>query len=132
MVNATGKKFTYVQVDTKWKGLVKTYKDVQKHNNTSGKNRKQWQYFELMHDILYQKPEINPVATCSNLSGLQVRTSTVSPATPTTSRKIDFESSFSKKRKSKEDAVERRHAEKMQRLDKLQSSIDKMLEALTK
>jgi hypothetical protein len=37
MVDDTGKKFTYVQVDTKWKGLVKTYKDVQKHN-TTGKN----------------------------------------------------------------------------------------------
>jgi hypothetical protein len=96
MVDDTGKKFTYVQVDTKWKGLVKTYKDVQKHNNTTGKNRKKWQYFELMHDILSQKPEINLVATCSSLSGLQVRTSTAStptasPATPTTSRKINFE-----------------------------------------
>jgi hypothetical protein len=32
---------TWLQCDTKWKGLVKTYKEVKKHNETSGKNIRQ-------------------------------------------------------------------------------------------
>ncbi|KAJ8911125.1 hypothetical protein NQ315_003300 [Exocentrus adspersus] len=54
------------QCDTKWKGLVETYKNVKKHNDTSGNNKKDWPYFELMDIALNKKPEINPVATCSS------------------------------------------------------------------
>lgn len=56
--------------ESKWKSLKRTYKSITINNNTSGQKRKYWEYYEPMHNIMYSKPEINPVATCSSLSGL--------------------------------------------------------------
>ncbi|XP_026826272.1 uncharacterized protein LOC113562132 [Ooceraea biroi] len=64
---------TWQQCDTKWKGLLKMYKDIKEHNSTSGrfdKGRKRWEYFEVMNNILHNVPEITPVATCSSSKGL--------------------------------------------------------------
>lgn len=72
-ISATMKKnLTPNQCDTKWKGLKITYKKVQQNNVTSGKARKTWPFFEAMHSFMVNKPEINPPATCSNLSGLVI------------------------------------------------------------
>lgn len=130
-------KFTYVQVDTKWKGLLRTYKDILKHNSTSGKNKKHWEYFHLLNNILYKKPEINAVATCSSQLGLVVNQTTQQKEekdkenVPTCSI-VEYKSSFSQKRKIKDDANERRHKEKMARLDKLQATLDRMVNYLEK
>ncbi|KAK9738725.1 Myb/SANT-like DNA-binding domain [Popillia japonica] len=65
--------YTYQQCDTKFKGLKNMYKQVKKHNEQSGKNIKIWKYYDLMDEILYSKPEIHAVATCSSKTGLIVK-----------------------------------------------------------
>lgn len=64
--------YTHVRCETKWKALKRTYKAICLHNKETGQKRRYWQYFDAMHKILYKKPEINPIATCSSLDGLQV------------------------------------------------------------
>lgn len=63
---------TGVQCDTKWKGLLRNYKLVKKHNETSGNEPKHWKFYSAMDRILHKKPEISPVATCSSACGLQI------------------------------------------------------------
>lgn len=66
----TGTSVTAQQCDTKWKLLTSMYKQILKHNNTSGKDAKHWEYYDLMDEILHKKPEIQPEATCSTRRGL--------------------------------------------------------------
>jgi hypothetical protein len=63
--------------------------------------KKTWEYYDAMHQILFNKPEINPPATCSSSSGLKVE-------------QKEFESSFTKKRKATSYKVNQQHQEKMQ------------------
>lgn len=49
---------------------MKTYKDVNKHNNTSGNETRHWAYLSLINRILSKKPEISPVVTCSASKGI--------------------------------------------------------------
>lgn len=134
----TGVTYTAVQVDTKWKGLVKTYKEILKHNKTTGKNRKEWKYFEVMNRMLYKRPEITPVATCSSTSGLVVRErdkenkSESDEPGESKDQEEKFMSNFTRKRKVQENAVEKRHQDKMLRLDRLQGTLDRMLDVLAK
>lgn len=141
--------YTETQISTKWKGLVKTYKDITTHNKTSGKNRKHWEYYNMIHEILFCKPEISPVATCSSSSGLKVRslngslessTSTnlsphCAPNSTATSEEdgqsnSSYESTFAKKRRERASGVDRRHKEKMQKIDRLQNSLDELINVL--
>lgn len=140
IVLKTGTHYNYTQLDTKWKGLQKTYKDILTHNSETGRSRKTWEFFETMHDLLFKRPEINAVATCSSTSGLVNRKNT--PPTPKAAEKDDnkaclpenqlFESTLNKKRKKATDAVERRHKEKMERLDKYLKSFDRLVSVLEK
>ncbi|CAG9834864.1 unnamed protein product [Diabrotica balteata] len=120
---------TWQQCDTKWKSLKKTYKDIKDYNATSGKNRRKWEFYNEMNNILFNKPEICAPATCSSNAGLVInedKENQKSPpsskekreSTPSTSGSETFESSFSKKRKLADNAVERRHKEKIQRQDR--------------
>lgn len=121
-----GINITYKQAESKWKSLKRTYKSVLLHNNTSGKNRRHWEYFNKIHCFMYKRPEITPMATCSSFSGLQSKANsnigTRGHITPTSSSGIasenailnasnsDFEtstpqSSFSRKRRNRESEV---------------------------
>ncbi|KAG5878419.1 hypothetical protein JTB14_002502 [Gonioctena quinquepunctata] len=136
------------QCDTKWKVLKNMYKQIKKHNEQTGNNRKKWKYFSLMDEILYCRPEINPTVTCSNNLGLIT-------ATPTRDGQVDnglagtlndsennsssnnqntpsFHSSFMKKRKVTENAAERRHREKMARQDRYLDLLDRLTTAVEK
>ncbi|CAH1107478.1 unnamed protein product [Psylliodes chrysocephalus] len=62
--------YTYQQCDTKFKVLKNMYKSVRKYNSQSGNNKKGWEYYGLMGDIMFNKPQICPVATCSSARGL--------------------------------------------------------------
>lgn len=132
ITDKTGIKYTATQVDTKWKGMVKTYKDVKSHNSETGKNRKGWKYYKLLDDMLFKRPEITAVATCSSSKGLVVKDAERNQSfkNETISQKEGYESTFSAKRKLKEASIDRRHNEKMARIDKLQSSLDKMVSIL--
>jgi len=106
------------QCDTKWKGLVKTYKNIKKYNDTSGNNPKFWKYYDELDSILFKKPEINAVCTFSSASGLNVNESQINllpPSQPKRKCKVDTD-------------AERRHQEKLQRQDRF---LD-LLEDLTK
>lgn len=70
--NIANKNFTPEQIDTKWKGLKRTYKKIKDHNSETGRNRKSWQFFDIMDSFLKKQPEIEAPATCSSESGLHV------------------------------------------------------------
>lgn len=140
-----GCQYTWAQCNTKWKGLKRTYKDNKLHNSTSGKKRKTWEYFDAVNEILFNKPEINPVATCSSHEGLIVAasiesTSSASQSDPddpqpfdTDSKSIQtptYESHFKRKRKSIDNPMERRHKEKMARTDRFLDSFDKLVDVI--
>lgn len=68
MTKITSKHMTWEQLDSKWKGLKKTYKKVKSHNSQSGNSLKIWHFFHAMDAFLCKKPEINPVAVCTSMS----------------------------------------------------------------
>jgi hypothetical protein len=136
------KPFTYKQVDGKRKGLKRTYKSILMHNrmhNTTGKNRRHWEFFNKIHNFMHKKPKISPEATCSSSAGLKVQASTSSDvdnseevqhcadtehSTDTTS---PFVSSFTKKRKARQSDVAKRHNEKMRRCDRFNDLFEEMV-----
>ncbi|KAL1489541.1 hypothetical protein ABEB36_013495 [Hypothenemus hampei] len=129
--------WTPIQVDSKWKGLKRTYHEVKRHNNTSGNNIRKWSFFEKMNNVLFNKPEINPPATCSSFYGLVVRskenknnveeTELESPSTSTSVK--NYTSSFTNKRKS---TAERRYKEKKQKVDKYLELFERLVTAIEK
>lgn len=74
-----GQKFTAQQCDTKFKVLKNMYKQVKKHNEKSGNCIKHWEYYELMHEIMFSKPEICARATCSSVTGLVINSTPCKP-----------------------------------------------------
>ncbi|CAG9771528.1 unnamed protein product [Ceutorhynchus assimilis] len=138
--------------ETKWKSLIRTYKNILLSNNTSGQKKRYWEFFDVMHAIMFKKPEITPVATCSSLRGLRVpdpeekskQNESKNQINVEENNEIDnskseideesgkenFESEFSKKRKRKNSEVEKRHRDKMQRLDRFNELFEKMIDKL--
>lgn len=68
----TGKVYTADQVDNKWKGLKKTYKNIKDSNNKSGNKANKWEFFYAMDCFMSKKPEVAPLAVCSSSGGLKV------------------------------------------------------------
>lgn len=66
---AINKNISAVSCETKWKTLKRTYKTITMHNKTSGQKRRHWEFYTVIHDIMFKKPEIEPIATCSSISG---------------------------------------------------------------
>ena len=66
------KYITGKQCETKWKTLKRTYKTILLAKKTSGEKKRYWEYFDAVHEIMFKKPEISPVATCSSSGGLKV------------------------------------------------------------
>lgn len=87
---------TWQQCYTKWKGLLKMYKYIKEHNSTSGKGRKRWKYFEVMNNILHNKSEITPVATCSSSKGLVINEELTTSTESIMEECTEEQSSFSK------------------------------------
>lgn len=111
-----GTTLTWQQCETKWKGLTKIYRKMIDHNNTSGKHAK-----HAIHAVLFKKPEICPVATCSSSSGLQVNTQTENISKNSDEDRNNIpDSNFMRKRKSsaKPSSIDKRHQEKMMRQDR--------------
>lgn len=96
-------KLDWTQCDTKFKGLKDNYKSVKKHNDTSGNNFKYWIYFDLMDEILGQKPEMAAVFTCSSGRGLMDtnKTPVTELFTSETENETSESSSFGTVRKNK-------------------------------
>lgn len=138
-LNADGKlNVTPQQIDTKWRGLKKTFKKINDHNNKSGNDRKYWEYFSIMENIIGKKPEVNPFAIYDSSEGLKVldnipqSKSVNSTTSPTINRPP-------KKRKKEEtpewiatlvNQIEERRKERAEERKKLYSVLDKLLEKL--
>ena len=136
-----GKPVVYSQIGSKWKSLKRTYKSILLHTKTSGKGRQtSWEFFNVMHELMFKKPEITPAATCSSRKGVVVNNE--APTTPGTSESCEtnsdngntetFRSSFAKKRKSRLTEAQKRHEDKMARLDKFNELFADMVEQMKK
>jgi len=44
-----GYNVTGVKYSTKFQAMKRTFKNISDHNKKSGNNRKQWEYFEVLH-----------------------------------------------------------------------------------
>ncbi|KAF5289461.1 hypothetical protein FQR65_LT11834 [Abscondita terminalis] len=63
--------YTWDQLQNKWKSMLRTYKSIKDHNNQSGRNRKNWDYFNKMDELLYGHPAIDPPILIHN--GIQIK-----------------------------------------------------------
>ncbi|XP_043466326.1 trihelix transcription factor GT-2-like [Leptopilina heterotoma] len=71
-LNEIGVKCSVKDCTDKFKSLKKTYKNQKKKKETSGEGRStKWEHYDAMHNLLYKKPEMNPVATSSNITGFK-------------------------------------------------------------
>ncbi|XP_023227284.1 trihelix transcription factor GT-1-like [Centruroides sculpturatus] len=57
-LNEEGFSVTPAQVDTKWRGLKKTFKKIKLHNSQFGNNWKHWEFYSLMDNAIGRGPEI--------------------------------------------------------------------------
>lgn len=130
--------FTPIQVDTKWKGLKRTYHEVKKHNSTSGNNIRKWIFFDQINNFLFKKPEINPPATCSSSGGLICRSQDIGNSLSGTNdgqmkrsreENPQYASSFMKKRKTE---IDKRHTDKMERADRYLNLFERLVTSIEK
>lgn len=61
-----GYKFTWEQVQGKWKTLTSALKRTKDHNSRSGNDTKSCPFQTELEDIFEGNPTINPIATCSS------------------------------------------------------------------
>jgi hypothetical protein len=131
-----GKPVTHQQCDAKWKSLKRTYKSILLNNKTTGKGRRNWEFFTAIHSFMFTKPEITPTATCTSRSGLQCNQTkeTTGQLNGNQTRKCEEpevktpESSFSQKRKARVASADVRHREKMARQDRFNGLLEKMID----
>ncbi|XP_066600595.1 uncharacterized protein [Prorops nasuta] len=70
--SAKGYSINGEQCAMKWKNLKQRYKHVKKNNNQTGQNTDNWEYYDIMHEILDPMPEMNPISTASSTSGFRM------------------------------------------------------------
>jgi len=63
--------YTVEQVEGRWKTLLAAYRRVTDHNNTSGNDRKDFEFMSEMKEILVDNPTIQPQCTISSAEGLR-------------------------------------------------------------
>ncbi|KAL1489120.1 hypothetical protein ABEB36_011086 [Hypothenemus hampei] len=109
------KKITHEQIDNKWKGLKKTYKKIKDENKRSGNAPLKWEFFNVMDSFMKKRPEIIPLATCDTVEGLQLTSKETTDSNVEATN--DNGSSFFRKKKRYDSDIQKRHDEKMARLD---------------
>lgn len=60
-MQAKGYCFKQSTVESKWRNLLQSHKDVRNNNSKSGKKRKTFQYFDNIEEIVAKRHDINPV-----------------------------------------------------------------------
>ncbi|CAG9817746.1 unnamed protein product [Phaedon cochleariae] len=73
---AKGYNVTGQQCASKLRSSKKTYEATKDHDNKSGNDRRNWQFFEIMNEIFSGKAWSNPVAIASS-TGLSIQTNTL-------------------------------------------------------
>ncbi|XP_032690172.1 trihelix transcription factor GT-4-like [Odontomachus brunneus] len=51
---------------TKFQSLKRAYKTVVDHNNQSGNNPKKWEYFQIMQELFWDKPWVQPMTVAGS------------------------------------------------------------------
>ncbi|KAL1488690.1 hypothetical protein ABEB36_014489 [Hypothenemus hampei] len=130
------KRITYEQIDNKWKGLKKIYKKIKYENKQFGNAPLKWEFFNAMDSFMRKRPEIIPLATCDTVEGLQLTTKQTTGMLfqlvytehfdyilcsfyldSNVEVNNDNGSSFFRKKKRYDSGIQKRHDEKMARLD---------------
>lgn len=62
-----GYNFTKTQIKDKWTNMRKQYIRIKDNNKQTGAERKTYRYYNEMDELYGNKPNINPVATASNM-----------------------------------------------------------------
>lgn len=62
-----GYNFTKTQIKDKWTNMRKQYIRIKDNNKQTGAERKTYRYYDEMDELYGNKPNINPVATASNM-----------------------------------------------------------------
>ena len=65
-----GFKYSVTKIESKWRNLVKSHKQIIDNKKKTGGKRKNFQYFEEINDILSKRHDINPTSVCG--SGLKL------------------------------------------------------------
>jgi hypothetical protein len=89
------------QCQSKWKKLEQKYKDVKFHNSQTGNNRKEWEFYDLMEDVIGNNPKVVPVCTVSSMNDLQEETDAIDNHEDENQQDDDQGSKKKKKRKSR-------------------------------
>ncbi|XP_036148422.1 uncharacterized protein LOC118647488 [Monomorium pharaonis] len=62
----SGYQISAIKCSTKFQCLKRTYEVITDHNKKSGNNRRNWEYYEIMHEIFGTKPWVEPIATAGS------------------------------------------------------------------
>lgn len=139
---------TAEQCTNRMKTLLTKYKEVKDYNNTSGNDRKNWEYYEAVRDYVGDRPTIEPIAGCSSLNiyqdklakdkeaGESVNESSLNPPLAKRKRKISQNPRTSVLKwlddyKIKQDEMERKRIELVKKHhDENKDIMNQLLEAL--
>lgn len=73
ILNTHGYKITSEQVENKQKSLNGNYKKTKDRNKISCSQKHYCQFYEELDEVLRQNPDIEPLSTASNTTGLVIR-----------------------------------------------------------
>lgn len=74
-INAHGYNLSADNCYVKWIGLKKKYKILKDANNKTGAAKQSWEYFDIINEMLMNKPEIAPLSIASSSRGFQLNQS---------------------------------------------------------
>ncbi|KAJ8969146.1 hypothetical protein NQ314_001887 [Rhamnusium bicolor] len=104
------KKKDIINVENKWKSLKRTYKNIKIKSAQSGSQRKHWEYFSVMDEILGLRPEISPQVVVSSSSGVmkhsQPVNSTIDEATESSTSNTNSTPRSTRNKRNYEDSSE--------------------------
>ncbi|XP_067626111.1 uncharacterized protein [Eurosta solidaginis] len=130
MSNTYGKTFTSDQCVSKWKDLESIYRTILNHNNTGGNGKIEWGHFDAMHEVFSLKSETNPVITSSGFN-IEILSSTEYGFYDENCEGGESTRSGSKRKIPDIDAKERRHREKMAKMDQFLDLFKSFVEHVT-
>jgi len=139
------KKKSYIvtgpQCQSKFTGLKRTYKGIKDHNGKSGNGTKYWPYFDLLDDLMHDKPCITPIATASSTakrfqpeseSASDTSISSNHPKKKTNSPIDKVVMAIEENRRIVEENREKRHREKMEQKNEALGLLARLVNVLEK
>lgn len=72
-MNTEGVQKTFSEIKAKWTSMKRTYKANFDKKNETGQGPIKWPFFDKMHQIMFKKPEVQPVSVASSISEYKKR-----------------------------------------------------------